>query len=410
MDTAWTSTGAALQVATDDQVFVEGAASNLLRSSGGAAGQAVHFEPAVAVDLSTFDELRFWVRADRVGDGSAGAPFYLEFAYTDANDGPGDDHRWLVPINQPQVWEQRRVGVEADRRSAISGFRLRCLTNGAFSCRVDELLAVREEMLSDLENALSTMLSANLSLPGLTNLPLQQAAAPGVSQIVLGLNRHVFAGNRTVLRDGLGGEEIHDIGTVTHNVAAGNTTLALAPGDQVQRNLPVPGATASVVLAMLVESPPMATPGTSPAIVVTSLGPREDLDRSPVMTQRDSFRQLGSRMVCSVRPGPRAYLVDYQLVVVAPERSQHQVLMDALLRRLSIESGLRINGVPSPLAMEPAPALFGRAEGTLGPVYVRIGTRMEVAPRQVLPWVSTVDLGVAPPDSPADREDIRLVL
>jgi hypothetical protein len=111
-----------------------------------------------------------------------------------------------------------------------------------------------------------------------------------------------------------------------------------------------------------------------------------------------------------VRPGPRAYLVDYQLVVAAPERSQHQVVMDALLRRLSIDSGLRINGVPSPIAMESAPTLFGRAEGTLGPVYVRIGTRMEVAPRQVLPWVSTVDLGVAPPDSPVDREDIRLAL
>jgi hypothetical protein len=394
MDTAWTSTSAALQVAADDQEFVEGAASNLVRSSGGAAGQTVHFEPAAPLDLSAFEELRFWVRADRVGDGSASAPFYLEFAYSDVNDAPGDDHRWFVPINQPQVWEQRRVGVEADRRSAISGFRLRSLTNGAFSCRVDELLAVREEMLSDLENALSTMLSANLALPGLTNLPLQQAAAPGASQIVLGLNRHFFPGNRIALRDGIGGEEVHDVATVAHNVAAGTTTLSLAAGDQVQRNLPVPAP----------------TPGTSPSIVVTSLGPREDLDRSPVMTQRDSFRQLGTRQVCSVRPGPRAYLVDYQLVVAAPERLQHQIVMDALLRRLSIDRGLRINGVPSPVAMEPAPALFGRAEGTLGPVYVRIGTRMEVEPRQVLPWVSTVDLGVAPPDSPADREDIRLAL
>ena len=410
MDSAWISTSPALSVGIDDQLVVEGVASNLLASPGGALGESVHYEPPAPLDLRLFDELRFWVRADRVADGSLEAPFYLEISYQDANDAAGEEHRWFVPINQRQLWEHRRIGMETDRRGAISSFRFRCLTNQDFSCRVDEFLAVREEMLTDLESALVTLLTSGMQLPGLSNLPLQQAAPPGTTQVILALNRHLYPANRIVIRDGASGEEAHDLGAVTHNPGNGTTTLALTAGDQVQGNFTLPGSTVSVSVPALIETPPAPTPSSSPALVLTPLGPREDLGRSPVMTQRDSFRPGAQGVVSSIRPGPRAYLVDYQVVVAAPERGQHQAIMDALLRRASIDGGLRINGVPSPVAMTPAPALFGRAEGTLGPVYLRIGTRMEITPRRVVPAVSSVDIIAAPPDMPADHEDIRLTI
>jgi hypothetical protein len=43
-------------------------------------------------------------------------------------------------------------------------------------------------------------------------------------------------------------------------------------------------------------------------------------------------------------------------------------------------------------------------------IYVRIGTRMEIAPRQELPWVRQATVATAPFDAPLDREGIVLEL
>src|SRR5262249_37301157 len=137
------------------------------------------------LNLSSFEELRFWIRGDRPADGSAARPFYLEFSYFDTNDAPGEEHRWFVPLNQPGLWEQRRIGIHADRRSAITRLRFRCLTDSLFRCHVDELLAVHEEMLPDLEQALVRQLDRQVTLPGLTAIALSQPAAPGDAQIIL---------------------------------------------------------------------------------------------------------------------------------------------------------------------------------------------------------------------------------
>src|SRR5262245_26794500 len=235
MDTAWTSSApAALQVAVDTQTFVgAGAASNRLVAQAGAFNASAEFVPATPLDLRDYEELRFWVLGNRAAHGTTVRPFYLEFSYTDADDTPDDVHRWFVPINQVGRWEQRRIGIQDDRRSAITQLRWTCLTAFPFVCNIDELLAVREEMLTDLEQALTQWLERQAVLPGVTNVRLTQTASPGAAQIVLSITPGFNAGNRLLLRGGSAGDEIHHVVGVTHNVEASSTTLDIDPAAAV---------------------------------------------------------------------------------------------------------------------------------------------------------------------------------
>ena len=126
MDAPWSSTNAGvLTVVADPQHAAEpGGTSNRFSATAGAAGEAARVTLAPALDLSGFDELRFWIRADRAAQGSAREPFFLELSFVDDADTAADDHRWFVPVNRPWTWEQHRIGIEAERRSAVSSVRL----------------------------------------------------------------------------------------------------------------------------------------------------------------------------------------------------------------------------------------------------------------------------------------------
>jgi len=414
LDTAWTSSDpTVLQLTVDNQVFfVEGTGSNRIAAPVGALNAFAEFVPSTPLDLSEFEELRFWILGSTQADGSTTSPFYLEFSYIDANDTTGEEHRWFVPINQGGVWEQRRIGIQSDRRSAITHFRFRCLTSLPFVCYIDELLAIREEMLFDLEQALVTLLENQVTLPGLTNVELKEVANPGDTQIVVRLNQEFNAGNRLLIQGGSSGDETHAVIRAEHTPAAETTTLAFDPNDKVVGTLPVGVATVSVVVPVIVETPPIQTQAPSPAIIVTHRDVLEDLERTASFTQRDSFRPRGPLTVCSVRPGARAYLVDYQIIVVAPTRRQQLHVQTLLPQRLSMDIGLRINGVISPVSFlpPPTPTLDERRLGLLAPVYILIGTRMETAPRREQPWVQQAVIGTGPIDAPQDQEGAVLKL
>jgi hypothetical protein len=325
LDTAWVASAAALQITVDTETFVgEGPASNRLDAPDGAAGATATATPAAPIDLSGFDELRFWIRSSRPANGSQDAPFFLEFSFSDANDAPGAPHTWLVPVNRADTWEQRRLGVESELRSAVNQLRFRCLTNDAFTCNVDELLAVHEEMLVDVEGALAEAL----------------------------------------------------------------------------------GAVAPVV----VEAPPAPTAANAPAIVATPLGAIEDQARSGQYLQRDSFRVRGAQIVCSVRPSARAYACDYELTALGTDRTQQASIYEGILRQMTLDTGLRVNGSYAPVSLLDPPQLRRRTTGQAGPVYVRIGTRLEVAPRSEQVWVQQLEVGSARIDAPLDFEQIVLEL
>ena len=418
LDTAWTSSNpAALQV-TADPTFVEGPflASNLLVASSAALNATAEFQPAAPLDLSAFDELRFWILADRIAEGTVSAPFFMEFSYLDAADAPGEEHRWFVSVNAANRWEQRRIGIVKERRSAVTRFRFRSIVAAPFFCHLNELLAVFEQLLADVEQALTGVLDRQVVLPGLSHIPLKQAAAAGANQIVLPLTPAVSADNRFEISDGGGNFEIHTAAVVSQDVAGGSTTVAFAAGDVTQRALAANAAFASVIVPVLSEAPPAPTATVSPAIILTMLDAREDLARSTPFTQRDSFRLRGTLTFASVRPGPQAYFVDYQVTSLAPDRAQQVAIQSFVLSRLSMDIGLRINGAHAPVEIQPPTDLLNRHLGTLAPLYVRIGTRLETAPRTEVPWVVRTDVqagrmehGVVSP-SPLDQEGIVINL
>jgi hypothetical protein len=408
MDAAWTSSTAALQITVEPVGATRPGTSNLLAAPAGAAGATATFLPAAPRDLSGFDELRFWIRADRRADGSARAPFYLEFSFRDAGDAAGEEHRWFVPVNAANVWEQRRIGIGGDRRTAVDRVQITCLDAGSLACWVDELLAVSEQMLLDLETALINVLGASLSVPGADNIALTSAASLGDTTVSVPIAAPFAVGNRIVVRGGSAGDETHDVTQVTPNLGATSNVLQL--GDTVKGTLTVGVARASVLVPVFVEAPPAASATMTPRIVVTPLGAVEDRERTPYADQRDSFRPRGSLVACSVRPSARAYAVDYQVAVVAPDRGQQLALVDLIQPRLSSDIPLRVNGAEWPVSVQPSPALTERSFGVIAPITVRVGARLETGARTEVPWVRRVQVGAARPDTPTDSEGIVIQL
>jgi hypothetical protein len=74
MNTAWTSSNPVqLQVGVDNDAYVGDApGSNRLSAPLGAQNATATFQPPAPLDLSSFDELRFWIRGGRPADGGGG--------------------------------------------------------------------------------------------------------------------------------------------------------------------------------------------------------------------------------------------------------------------------------------------------------------------------------------------------
>lgn len=397
MDSAWsTSDVNLLAVAADPLTSVDGSGSNRLSAAAGSQGAFVEWSPPAPLDLSAHDELRFWVLGTLRADGSAPAPFYLTFSYADAGDGPQEQHVWLVPVNRAGVWEQRRIGIAQDRRSAIQSLRFTCATSIPFVCFIDELLAVNEEMLADVEAELMARLGAGIALPGVTNVPLAQPALVGDTQVVLPLSPDFAASNRISIAGGAPSAELHTVVLATHDAGASTTTLDFDGADAVVSPRPAGTARVTLVVPVLpdVDDPQaQESSAPSPAIFLTLLGSQEDPIRTSTFTQRDSFRPRPGGITSSIRPSPQAYFVDYQITVTAPRRRQQLALYNLALSRLrafgvqSLTDAFRINGSPAPLVHLPPPPLDERWMGDHSPIYLRVHTRMEVAARAEVPGV-----------------------
>lgn len=410
MDAPWISSAPGLLAVAADALAAPGGGggSNRLEAQSGAAGARAELVPAAPLDLDGFDELRFWVRGGPPADGSPTRPFYLELSFVDDGDLPGEEHRWLVPVERPGRWEQRRVGMEADRRGSVSRLRFTVVGPLPFACHLDGLRAVREEMLPDAEEALVSRL-AGVTLPGLAAVPLDAPAAPGDTALVVA-HTPGFHGGNAVRLEGGGATERFAVSGVTHDPVAGTTTLDLAGGAAVAGSFAAPGSAVTLEVPVVVLSPPTPAAAASPALLLTPLEAREDPERTPGVPQRDSFRPRADGLVCSVRPSARAYTLDYQVDAVAPDRGQQVRLQQAVLERVSADLPLFANGAALPVAIVPPPALESRAPGERAPLYLRIGTRMETGPRREQRLVRRAEVNAAPPAAPTDVEGIVLVL
>jgi hypothetical protein len=411
MGAGWLSSDAVNLTATVDPVGAEGesASSTRLVATAGSAGRRIALTPAAPIDLGAFDEMRFWVRSSRPARGTAGEPFYLAFAYHDAADVPTDEHRWLVPVGRADRWQQVVVGIEADRRTAIDELRFESRLPIAWECRLDELRAVRPDMLRDAREAFERRLAPALVLPELAGRPLVAPTTINGTSAVIGLARGFAPGNLVELRDATGAET-HSVTAVTHNVATGRTTLQFANSDQVTRVFGIATGRITALVPILDENPPAPLGTTSPALQLGLLDLREDPERSPAINTRDSFRIRSSVTVCSVRPAPRAYIADYQLTVVAPLHDQGLALREAVLRRISIDEPLPIHGVGAPVWILPPPTLEHDDPSIPARIHARLGLHMAIGARAEQPWIQRAEAIGGQLGAPDDREGIVLQL
>jgi len=396
----WTSSNPTLLDSEVSEFRVQGTGSLHLTAHAGAASVTAAFTPATPLDLSGYDELRLWTYASRAADGTPRAPFLLELSYVDAADSPGEEHRWLVPVNGRRTWEQHRFGITGDRRSQITGFSLHCLTNEPFQIYFDEFLAVNEEPLLDLESALVDLLDG-LPLPGVSALPVSTAAAAGASTIVVGLNRKLHVGNRITI-DGTSFH--HSVAGAVHDDGAGTTTLTILPVLAAPVGL---GATITVTAPVRFEETPFNEAADAgdlpdPVVLITLTDQREEPQRGCNIPQRDSFRVRGGLTVCSLRPPPRPILAEYQILPAASDRAHSLALRTEVLRRVGVDTGMRVNGTVLPVQTLLPPPLDVRVRAVPAPIYLHVGTRTERGARTEVPWVRQGQVLSGPLDTPWD--------
>lgn len=141
-----------------------------VRATAAAAGHRLRWAFS-AVDLRDYDELRLYLRSDRVADGSAAAPFLFELRLGGPGLGAGAaQNPWmrLLPAFQAEAWEFVRLAL-ADlppaARAAADHLELRC-ARGGFTAILDDISVAREEPIADLEAALHARLHERLQHAG----------------------------------------------------------------------------------------------------------------------------------------------------------------------------------------------------------------------------------------------------
>ncbi|GAA4699618.1 hypothetical protein [Phytohabitans rumicis] len=139
-------------------------------ATAGAGGHALR-RSIPAVDISGHTELRLSIRADRAA-GHGGAPFFLELRLGSAAVPLGDpDNHWhrLLPVGTALVWESVRLSthdLDPGVATAVNAIQLRCVATGRpFTVYLDDLVAVRPQMLADTDRAVVDRLSG-ISLAG----------------------------------------------------------------------------------------------------------------------------------------------------------------------------------------------------------------------------------------------------
>ncbi|MFC0597811.1 hypothetical protein [Streptomyces palmae] len=401
--TPWHPTDPALDVTVGTGTLLDReVAVNRLRYDGGPAA-AAEFAPAAPLDLTDWEELRLWIRADPPAHGTPQLPFYLALSYTDAQDSQGSEHRWFIPVNDADTWEHCPIGIGDDRRGAITRFRLETIGGTPFTAEVYQLRAVREEMLGDIERALVDALSG-LRPPGLDRVPLLVSAAPGDQTVEPAYASGFAPGNRILLQGGQGPDEEHDVVQVTNGSLPGRTRLAFAADSPVRGGFPAGGSSVSVTVPVELAASDSATGRAVPRVEVSGTEVREDADRSGYARQRDSFRPSGPLTVCAVRPPARAYTADYRITVAGTDPGQRTAIHNGVLSRLSNDRPLWIDDMPAPVWMLPVPWWQECQETGPGPVRIRVGSRMQTGPREVLPLVRRSEVRAGRPDTPEDDE------
>jgi hypothetical protein len=166
------SPSAELVARTDTSITWLGAPTVALSGTAAASGHLAHTNVTV-VDLTASDDLWFWIQSDRLADGAAGWPFFLELRLGSAAVAMGTAaNTWFreLPVTRADTWELVKVSLDdlaPTVRSALSAVQIGCIDASVpFRCNVAALTGVHEQLLLDLDAALVARLSNRAALAG----------------------------------------------------------------------------------------------------------------------------------------------------------------------------------------------------------------------------------------------------
>jgi hypothetical protein len=161
-----------LSMSTDTAVyrFGDDQTSAMITASSVAFNHTITRTFTPVFDLTDFEEIRFQVRGHRPTQPGS---FYLEVRLGSTvlpiDDLANEWHRF-VPITQPNKWELVRLhlfDLDPDIISGLRQFQFRCIDAAPpFSLHVDDLIAVRELIVRDVDVALLDRLHERLSIGG----------------------------------------------------------------------------------------------------------------------------------------------------------------------------------------------------------------------------------------------------
>jgi hypothetical protein len=125
------------------------------------------------LDLMQFDDIRLSLKSNRLADNSPMRPFYLEVRLASAAMGlnnPANTWRRFLPVTQRDSWDLVRLDLNNLPplvRGAVNLIQFRCTdASTPFVCFLDDLLAVHEEMIVDVDAALVARLNDILTIGG----------------------------------------------------------------------------------------------------------------------------------------------------------------------------------------------------------------------------------------------------
>ena len=125
------------------------------------------------LDLTNFDELRLWINGERAADGTPARPFFLELRLGSVAlplGGAGNTWQRYLPVSLARGWEPLRIGIRdlpPAIRGAVTQIQLRSAADGMpLQCWLDDIIAVVDHMIADVDSALLLQLNGRLTLGG----------------------------------------------------------------------------------------------------------------------------------------------------------------------------------------------------------------------------------------------------
>jgi hypothetical protein len=145
--------------------------------SAAAAGHRL-VRTLAAQDLSAIPEIRFWIRANRATASTTPESFFLRLRLGSAAAPAGNAaNTWVrnIPVRQVNSWELVYVSLDdlpPAVRSAVTAIDFQCDPGDpAATFNLDSIMAVREELLSDIEAALVSAVHEKVLAPNNVKVP-----------------------------------------------------------------------------------------------------------------------------------------------------------------------------------------------------------------------------------------------